>query len=113
VPELGEPVLHGRLLLGQRSRRLRPAGDRPGAPLWWPDGKVAGEFLPRLVAQRLGFSAQPEEPPPVGDQVPVRRGLEELDSDASMYAFRLGRRYRIADSAVASLGRRMRETRSR
>jgi sulfide:quinone oxidoreductase len=113
VPELGEPVLHGRLLLGQRSRRLRPADDRPGAPLWWPDGKVAGEFLPRLVAQRLGFSAQPEEPPPVGDQVPVRRGLAELDSDASMYAFRLGRRYRIADSAVASLGRRMRETRSR
>jgi sulfide:quinone oxidoreductase len=51
VPEPGEPVLHGRLMTGQRMRRLRGRGDAEGAPLWWPHGKVAGEFLPRWLAE--------------------------------------------------------------
>ena len=49
APEPGEPVVHGRLLVGQRTRRLR--GDAEGAPLWWPHGKIAGEYLPRWLAE--------------------------------------------------------------
>jgi sulfide:quinone oxidoreductase len=59
----GEPVLHGRLLVGRRMRRL-------GAPLWWPPGKVAGEYLPRWLADH-GVAAQ--EPP--DDGLRVRRPL--------------------------------------
>src|SRR5829696_1095749 len=52
APDPGEPVLHGRLLIGERrTRRLRGRGDAEGAPLWWPAGKVAGEYLPRWLAE--------------------------------------------------------------
>ena len=51
VPDPGEPVLHGRLLTGDRSRRLRGRGDGEAAPLWWPAGKVAGLYLPRFLAE--------------------------------------------------------------
>ena len=44
APDPGEPVLHGRLLIGERrTRTLRGRGDAEGAPLWWPAGKVAGD----------------------------------------------------------------------
>ena len=51
VPDPGEPVLHGRLLVGHRTRRLRGRGDAEGAPLWWPQGKIAGEYLPRWLSE--------------------------------------------------------------
>jgi hypothetical protein len=51
VPDPGEPVLHGRLLTGDRSRRLRGRGDGEAAPLWWLAGKVAGLYFPRWLAE--------------------------------------------------------------
>jgi sulfide:quinone oxidoreductase len=48
-----------------RSRRLAPRGDAPGAPLWWPAGKVAGEYLPRWLAEH-GLAPQAVHAPPRG-----------------------------------------------
>ena len=60
-----------------RSRRAgaaRPAHDRPahaqpkgrgdaeGAPLWWPQGKVAGEYLPRWLTEHGVAPPAAEEP---------------------------------------------------
>ena len=74
LPDPGEPVLHGRLLIGHRTRRLAPKGGGEGAPLWWPHGKVAGEHLPRWLAEH-GVAPPPaaEEPPEQG--VTIRRPL--------------------------------------
>ena len=68
-PDPGEAVVQGRLLVGGRhTRRLRPAGGAAAAPLWWPQSKVAGEYLPRWLADH-GFA-----PPPGGTPPPERRG---------------------------------------
>jgi sulfide:quinone oxidoreductase len=69
APDPGEPVLHGHLLVGGRTRRLAPGGDSEGAPLWWPAGKVAGEYLPRWLAEH-GIVPQGAHSPPHGG-VPV------------------------------------------
>ena len=64
APDPGEPVLHGRLLVGGgRMRRLTGRGDAEGAPLWWPAGKVAGEYLPRWLAEQ-GVAPQGAKEPP-------------------------------------------------
>lgn len=112
TPDPGEPVLHGRLLVGRRTRRLRGRGDAEGAPLWWPHGKVAGEFLPRWLAEH-GVAPPASEPPPEGDGVIVNRSLRALRAPEYQYLFELGRQYRTDDPAIAALGRRMRELRSR
>ena len=62
VPDPGEPVVHGRLLVGRRMRRLRGSGDAEGAPLWWPQGKVAGEYLPRWLTEHGVAPPAAEEP---------------------------------------------------
>jgi len=85
----GEPVLHGRLLIGHRTRRLRGTGD--AAPLWWPHGKLAGEYLPRWLAAN-GVAPAPLEPPEGG--IPVRRPLHALRGPEAQYLFELGRQYR-------------------
>ena len=108
----GEPVLHGRLLVGQRSRRLRGRGDAEGAPLWWPHGKVAGEFLPRWLAEH-GVVAPASEEPPEGEGITVQRSMRSLRAPEYQYLFELGREYRTDDPAIAALGRRMREAQSR
>lgn len=105
APDPGEPVLHGRLLVGGRGRRL--TGEGEGAPLWWPEGKVAGEYLPRWLAEHGVGGAVPDRPP---EGVEVKRPVRELASEAG-YLFDLGRQYRIADPKIARLGRRMREAR--
>jgi sulfide:quinone oxidoreductase len=112
VPDPGEPVLHGRLLVGQRTRRLRGRGDAEGAPLWWPHGKVAGEYLPRWLAEH-GVAPPASEPPPGDQGVTVTRSMRALRAPEHQYLFQLGREYRTDDPAIASLGRRMREARSR
>jgi sulfide:quinone oxidoreductase len=112
VPDPGEPVVHGRLLVGRRSRRLRGRGDAEGAPLWWPQGKIAGEYLPRWLAEQ-GVTPPGDAPPPEGEGVTVERSMRTLRAPEHQYLFDLGRQYRIADPDVASLGRRMREARSR
>ena len=62
----GEPVLHGRLLVGHRTRRLVGKGGAAGAPLWWPHGKVAGEHLPRWLAEHGVAPPAAEAPPDAG-----------------------------------------------
>jgi sulfide:quinone oxidoreductase len=111
-PDPGEPTLEGRLLVGRGMRRLRGQGDAEGAPLWWPQGKVAGEYLPRWLAEH-GFAPAPAADPPSGPGVTVRRPLRAMAGAEAQYLFDLRRRYRISDPEIASLGRAMRAVRSR
>lgn len=108
VPDPGEPVLHGRLLVGHGTRRLAARGDAEGAPLWWPSGKIAGEYLPRWLAEN-GLAPQgAAEPPQRG--VTVERPLRHLRGTESKYLYDLARRYASNDPEIAALGRRMHET---
>ena len=109
VPDPGEPVVHGRLLVGRRTRNLRGRGDAEGAPLWWPHGKVAGEYLPRWLAEHGVVTPASEAPPERG--IPVRRTLRAMRGPEAQYLFDLARRVDSDDPAVASLGRRMHEIR--
>jgi sulfide:quinone oxidoreductase len=109
VPDPGEPVLLGQLLVGHRARRLRGRGDAEGAPLWWPQGKVAGEYLPRWLAEH-GVTPPAGAEPPEGGMV-VRRPISKMRDHEAQYLFDLGRRYRIDDPAIGALGRRMHEIR--
>jgi sulfide:quinone oxidoreductase len=94
VADPGEPVLHGRLLVGRRSRRLAPSGGAKGAPLWWPQGKVAGEHLPRwLVDHGVAPPAAAEEPPG-GSTVAVRRPLSAMRGAEAQYLLDLARQFR-------------------
>jgi sulfide:quinone oxidoreductase len=111
VADPGEPVLVGRLLVGERTRRLRGRGDGDAAPLWWPSGKVAGRYLPRWLAEHGVVPQGAAEPP--ADGVPVRRPLSALHGPEADYLFDLGRRFASADPAIAALGRRMGEARRR
>jgi len=113
VPEPGEPVLHGRLLIGKRTRRLRGRGDAEGAPLWWPHGKVAGEYLPRWLSEHGVAPPPAAEEPPDDEGVTVRQPLHALRGPEAQYLFELGRQYRSGDPAIAALGRRMREMEGR
>ena len=111
-PDPGEAVVQGRLLVGgRRSRRLRPGGDAQSAPLWWPQGKVAGEYLPRWLAEH-GFAPEPSATPP-DEGITIQRELRAMAGAESQYLFDLRRRYRIDDPAIASLGRAMRAAKSR
>jgi sulfide:quinone oxidoreductase len=112
VPDPGEPVLHGRLLIGRRTRRLRGRGDAEGAPLWWPHGKVAGEYLPRWLAEH-GVTPPAAAEPPDQEGVTIRRPLSEMRGPEALYLHELARQFRTSDPAIAALGRRMREARER
>jgi sulfide:quinone oxidoreductase len=92
VPDPGEPVLHGRLLVGHRMRRLRGRGDADGAPLWWPQGKVAGEYLPRWLAEHGVAPPASHEPPDGG--IEVHRPLSAMRGAEAQYLVDLSRRYR-------------------
>jgi sulfide:quinone oxidoreductase len=107
VPDPGEPVLHGRLLVGGRSRRLAAGRDAQGAPLWWPAGKVAGEHLPRWLAAK-GLAPEATEEPPAGG-IEVRRSLRMLRSPEAQYLYELARQFRTTDPAIAALRQRPRE----
>jgi sulfide:quinone oxidoreductase len=91
VPDPGEAVLHGRLLVGHRTRRLRGRGDAEGAPLWWPQGKVAGEYLPRWLADHGVAPPASHEPPDGG--IEVHRPLSALRGAEAQYLLDLARRY--------------------
>jgi sulfide:quinone oxidoreductase len=97
VPDPGEPVLHGRLLAGRRTRRLRGRGDAAGAPLWWPQGKVAGEYLPRWLAEH-GIAPPASQKPPNGG-IDVHRPLSAMRGTEAQYLLDLARRYRSASRA--------------
>ena len=111
APDPGEPVLHGRLMTGRRMRSLKGRGDAEGAPLWWPQGKVAGEYLPRWLTEHGVTPPAAEEPADEG--ITVHRPLSELRGPELEYLGGLAREFRSADPAIASLGRRMREARER
>jgi sulfide:quinone oxidoreductase len=108
APDPGEPVIHGRLLTGRRTRRLRGRGDAEGAPLWWPQGKIAGEYLPRWLTEH-GVTPPAAEEPEEG--ITIHRRISELPSHELEYLHGLARDFRSADPAIASLGRHMREAR--
>jgi sulfide:quinone oxidoreductase len=113
-PDPGEPVLEGRLMVGgRRTRRLRGDGESAGASLWWPQGKVAGEYLPRWLAEHGFAPPAAAEPPPDDSGITIRRPLRAMAGAEAQYLFDLRRRYRISDPAIASLGRQMRAMRSR
>ena len=111
VADPGEPVLHGRLLVWHRSRRLAGEGGAAGAPLWWPHGKVAGEYLPRWLAEHDVAPPAAQEPSEEG--VTVRRPLSAIRGAEAQYLHELANQFRSSDPAIASLGRRMREMRER
>jgi len=109
APDPGEPVLHGRLLVGRRTRSLSGRGDAEGAPLWWPQGKVAGEYLPRWLTEHAVAPPAAEEP--AGEGLTVRRPLSDVRGPELEYLSGLAREFRSADPAIAALGRHMREAR--
>lgn len=109
APDPGEPVIHGRLMVGRRTRRLRARGDAEGAPLWWPQGKVAGEYLPRWLAEH-GVAA-PASHEPADDGVTIHMPVSAMRGPEARYLGELAREFRSADPALGALGRRMRETR--
>jgi sulfide:quinone oxidoreductase len=111
APDPGEPVLHGRLLVGRRMRRLNGRGDAEGAPLWWPQGKVAGEYLPRWLTEH--GVAPPAAEEPAGEGLTVHRPLSEIRGAEVEYLSGLAKEFRSADPAIAALGRHMREARER
>ncbi len=92
VEDPGEPVLHGHLLVGTSSRRLAPAGDKQGAPLWWPGGKVAGEYLPRWLAVHGQAPRAVHAAPPRG-AVPVARSLSTMAGPEAQYLHDLARQF--------------------
>lgn len=104
VPDPGEAVLHGRLLIGGRSRELDTGFQ------WRPGGKVTGEYLPRWLVEHGVIEAAPPEEPAEG--IEVRRPVRDI-APVTRHLFDLGREYRIADPQIANLGRRMREARGR
>jgi sulfide:quinone oxidoreductase len=107
----GEPVLVGRLLVGAGRRRLIGRGDADAAPLWWPAGKVAGEYLPRWLAEH-GVAPQGAHEPPAGGVV-VRRPVSAMRGAEAQYLYDLARQFKSDDPQIAALGRRMREMRER
>jgi sulfide:quinone oxidoreductase len=109
APDPGEPVIQGRLLVGRRMRRLRGRGDAESAPLWWPQGKIAGEYLPPWLSEHGVLP--PAHQPPRGEGVTVHQPLSKMSSAETKYLFALARHFRSGDPAIASLGRRMREAR--
>jgi sulfide:quinone oxidoreductase len=106
APDPGEPALVGRLMVGKRTRRLIRRADVDTAPLWWPAGKVAGEYLPRWLAEHGVAPAAAHEPPAGG--VGVRRPLSTLRGAEAQYLYDLARQFRTDDPEIAALGRRMR-----
>ena len=113
APDPGEPVLHGRLLVGGGARAgCAGRGDAEGAPLWWPAGKVAGEYLPRWLAEHgVAPHAAPTSRPTRASRSAGR--CARCAAPEAQYLYELARQFRSADPAIAALGRRMRETRER
>jgi sulfide:quinone oxidoreductase len=110
VADPGEPVIHGRLLVGRGTRRLGGRGDAEAAPLWWPQGKISGEYLPRWLTEHGVTPPAAEEP---DEGITVHRPISEVRGPELEYLHGLAREFRSADPAIASLGRHMREARGR
>jgi sulfide:quinone oxidoreductase len=70
---------------------LRGPGDAEGAPLWWPQGKVAGEYLPRWLAEH-GVAAPASQDAPA-DALTIRRPLSAMRSAEAQYLFDLAHRF--------------------
>ena len=111
APDPGEPVLHGRLLTGHGTRRLSARGDSAGAPLWWPAGKISGEYLPRWLTEHGVAPTASAEPPSGG--ITVKRPLRDIRGAEAQYLYDLSRRFTSGDPQIAALGRRMTQTRER
>jgi sulfide:quinone oxidoreductase len=102
VPDPGEPLLHGRLLVGHRTRRLAGKDGAAGAPLWWPHGKVAGEYLPRWLAQHGVAPPAAQEPPAAEGTVTVHRPLSAMRGAEAQYLFDLARQFRSDEPGITA-----------
>jgi hypothetical protein len=98
-------------MTGRRMRRLKGRGDAEGAPLWWPQGKVAGEYLPRWLTEH--GVAPPAAEQPTDEGITVHRPLSDMRGPELEYLSGLAHEFRSADPAIAALGRHMREARER
>jgi hypothetical protein len=76
-----------------------------------PQGKVAGEYLPRWLAEH-GVAAPASHAAPEGG-ISVRQTLSAMRGAEAQYLFDLSRRLDSQDPAIAALGRRMHDTRDR
>ena len=88
-----------------------PAATRrgaPGAPLWWPGGKVAGEYLPRWLTEQ-GITPPPAAAPPEG--LTVRRPLRAMSAPRRSTCTSSRASSARRTPAVASLGGRGRPDR--
>jgi hypothetical protein len=72
---------------------------------------VAGEYLPRWLAEQGVAPQGAEEPPDEG--ITIRRTLRDMRGAEARYLQELAREFRSADPAIGALGHRMRETRER
>ena len=86
TPEEFRPVLRGLLLTGKGARFLRSevAGGRGDVSevsrrmLWWPEMKVAGEYLSHYLS-REAEPVRPADPLPA-DAIPIEVDLSEIPS---------------------------------
>ena len=89
----------------ERARRLR------GRALWWPAGKISGEYLPRWLTEHGVAPTASAEPPSGG--ITVKRPLRDIRGAEAQYLYDLSRRFTSGDPQIAALGRRMTQTRER
>ena len=111
VPDPGEPVLHGRLLVGPPLAPAARARRRRGRAAVVAARQGRGRVPAALAGRARGDAA-----------APARAGRTRASRSASrsamsgpeqQYLFELARQFRSDDPAIASLGRRMREARER
>ena len=66
-------------------------GDAEGAPLWWPQGKVAGEYLPRWLAEHGSPRRPPRSRPTAGSRSTGR--CRAMRGPEAQYLFDLARQF--------------------
>lgn len=98
--EPATPQLRGVLMVGRRARALADADERTpaGAPLWTPDGKVAGTYLPGYLNEVAGGAVAGEEAAPAagdGEAVQIDEPLGAAHVAEAAYLTELARAARL------------------
>jgi sulfide:quinone oxidoreductase len=115
VPPAEPLTLSGVLMTGGSPRALGEAtGAKPQhVPLWWPAGKIAGQYLPRYLGERDDAPPPAEEAPVPAQAVRVERRLDLRGAEAT-WLYDVTRPLRASGSrAIGDLGRRVGEERRR
>jgi hypothetical protein len=92
---------------GVSPRAATPRARRSGGP----PAKIAGEYLPRWLADH-GVAAPAAAEPPAGG-VTIRRRLRDMRGAEARYLYDLARRFDRDDPPTAALGRRTHATHAR